>query len=189
VSEDIRAFLSIDIEDQGLLSQIHTIQQRLDQAAAKMKMIKRDDIHFTLRFFGDTPPTKLNEIKASLDGIDFNPFEIELAGIGSFPNRRRPRIIWVGVTQNAAEVLKLKNEIDSSLLSLGYQPEKRKYTPHATIARVRFVKDSRRIADNLDQLANKVIGKMTVECVTMMKSTLTPSGPIYEPLWKIGKYS
>ena len=189
MSDNIRAFLSIEIEDQGVLSQIQRVQQKLDQAAAKMKIVKSENIHFTLRFFGDTPRTKLEEIKASLDRIDINPFEIEVAGIGSFPNKRRPRIIWVGVAQNAARVVKLKDEIDSSLIDLGYQPEKRKYTPHATIARVRFVKDSRRIADNLDHLADDVIGKMTVECVTMMKSTLTPSGPIYEPLWKIGKNS
>jgi 2'-5' RNA ligase len=189
VSEDIRAFLSIDIEDQELLSQIRNVQQKLDQTAAKMKIVKIENIHFTLRFFGDTPQAKLDNIKMALDEIDFSPFEIEIARIGSFPNKRRPRIIWVGVTQNAAEVLKLKKEIDSSLINLGYQPEKRKYTPHATIARVRFVKDSRRIADNLDYLTDEVFGKMTVEHITMMKSTLTPSGPIYEPLWKIGKAS
>jgi len=189
VSEDIRAFLSIGIEDQGLLSKIHSIQQRLDKSSAKMKIVKGENIHFTLRFFGDTPRTRLDEIRTSLDEIDFNPFEVEIAKIGSFPSKRRPRIIWIGITLNADKVLKIKNDIDSSLIPLGYKPEKRKYTPHATIARVRFVKDSKRIADNLDHLADEVIGKMTVECVTMMKSTLTPSGPIYESLWEIGKSS
>ena len=186
MSEDVRAFLSIEIDDQALLSQIRAIQQKLDQTAAKMKIVKSENIHFTLRFFGDTPISKLNQIKACLEGINFDPFEIRVAGVGSFPNRRRPRIIWIGVTQNASEFIKLKATIDSSLIDVGYQPEKRKYTPHATIARVRHVKDSRRIADNLEHLADEVIGLMTVNKVTMMKSTLTPSGPIYESLWLIG---
>ena len=186
MSDNIRAFLSIEIEDQGVLSQIQRVQQKLDQAAAKMKIVKSENIHFTLRFFGDTPRTKLEEIKASLDRIDINPFEIEVAGIGSFPNKRRPRIIWVGVTNNASKVVQIKSEIDSLLVDIGYQPEKRKYTPHATIARVRYVKDSRRITDNLEHLTDEVIGKMIVANITMMKSTLTPSGPIYESLWKIG---
>jgi 2'-5' RNA ligase len=189
VSDDVRAFLSIEIENQTLLSRVRTIQQRLDQTAAKMKIIKSENIHFTLRFFGDTPLSRLDQIKTRLDEIKFNPFEIEVAGVGSFPNKRRPRIIWIGVTQNAPKVLKLKDEIDSSLIDIGYQPEKRKYTPHATIARVRHVKDSRRIADNLENLANEVIGKMNITKVIMMKSTLTPSGPIYESLWEIGKGS
>ena len=186
VSTLVRAFLSIDIEDQSLLSQIQNIQQKLDLSAAKMKIVKSENIHFTLLFFGDTPLKRLDQIQTSLERIDITPFEIEIAGVGAFPNRRRPRIIWIGVAHNASKVLSLKDEIDSSLLELDYQPEKRKYTPHATIARVRHVKDSKRIADNLEYLSNEVIGTMSVNKVTMMKSTLTPSGPIYEPLWQIG---
>ncbi len=185
MSDDVRAFLSIEIDDKNLLAQIQTIQLKLDQTAAKMKIVKEGNIHFTLRFFGDTIRPRLDQIKARLDEIDFNQFEIEVAGVGSFPNKRRPRIIWVGVTQNASKVMSLKDEIDSSLIDVGYQPEKREYTPHATIARVRHVKDSRRIADNLESLADAIIGKMNVTRVTMMKSTLTPSGPIYESLWEI----
>ena len=182
----VRAFLSIDIEDQSLLSQIQNIQQKLDLSAAKMKIVKSENIHFTLLFFGDTSLTRLEQIQASLERIKIVPFEIEIAGVGAFPNRRRPRIIWIGVGHNASKVLSLKDEIDSSLIELDYQPEKRKYTPHATIARVRHVNDSKRIADNLEYLSNEVIGTMSVNKVTMMKSTLTPSGPIYEPLWQFG---
>lgn len=186
MSTTVRAFLSIDIEDQSLLSQIRNIQQKLDLTAAKMKIVKSENIHFTLHFFGDTPLTRLDQIQACLDGIEIDSFEIEVAGVGSFPNKRHPRIIWIGVAHNASKILNLKNEIDSSLIKLDYQPEKRKYTPHATIARVRHVKDSKRMADNLDSLANEVIGTMTITKIKMMKSTLTSSGPIYEPLWQIG---
>ncbi|MBY8996857.1 MAG: RNA 2',3'-cyclic phosphodiesterase [Candidatus Thorarchaeota archaeon] len=186
MSTIVRAFLSIDIEDQSLLSQIQNIQQKLDLNAAKMKIVKKENIHFTLHFFGDTLLTKLDQIQACLDGIVIDPFEIEVVGVGSFPNKRRPRIIWIGVTHNASKILNLKNEIDSSLMELGYQPEKRKYTPHATIARVRHVNDSKRIADNLESLANEVIGSMIITKIMMMKSTLTSSGPFYEPLWQIG---
>ncbi len=186
MSTTVRAFLSIDIEDQSLLSQIQNIQQQLDLSAAKMKIVKSENIHFTLLFFGDTPTTELDQIQTNLERIEITPFDIEVAGVGSFPNRRRPRIIWIGVTHNASKILSLKDEIDSSLIELDYQPEKRKYTPHATIARVRHVKDSKRIADNLENLSDEVIGTMSVNKVTMMKSTLTPSGPIYESLWQIG---
>ncbi len=186
MSDLVRAFMSIDIEEQSLLSNVQIIQQKLDQDAAKMKIVKSENIHFTLRFFGDTPLTKLDQIQDSLERIEITPFEIEVAGVGSFPNRRRPRIIWIGVAHNASKILDLKDEIDSSLSELDYQPEKRKYTPHATIARVRHVRDSKRIAENLEDLGDEVIGTMTVRTVNMMKSTLTPSGPIYETLWQIG---
>ena len=189
MTSDVRAFLSIDIEDKALLSKIQEIQQKLDQTAAKMKIVENENIHFTLRFFGDTPLSRLDQIKTRLDEINFIPFEIKVAGVGSFPNRRRPRIIWIGVTQNASEVIKLKSEIDSSLVDVGYPPERRKYTPHATIARVRYIKNSKRIAENLEYLADEVIGQMNVIKIKMIKSTLTPSGPIYESLWEIGNDS
>ncbi len=185
MTDVVRAFLSIDIEDQAILSKIQVIQEKLDLTAAKMKVVKPKDIHFTLRFFGDTPQHRLDQIKTCLERIEIMPFEIEIAGVGSFPNKRKPRIIWIGVTKNASEVLKLKNGIDSSLVEIGYQLEKREYTPHATIARVRFVKDSKRIADNLEYLVNEAAGTMPVTKFKMMKSTLTSSGPIYETLWEI----
>ena len=59
MSSEVRAFLSIDIDDDALLSRIAYIQQKLDLKAAKMKLVERDNIHFTLRFFGDTPISKL----------------------------------------------------------------------------------------------------------------------------------
>lgn len=186
LSDIIRAFLSIEIEDQALLSQIQKIQQRLDKSSAKMKIVEISNVHFTLRFFGDTPMARLDEIKKCLNEVSFKPFEVEIAGVGSFPNKRRPRIVWIGVTKNESEVLKLKNEIDNSLVNISYKPEKRKYTPHATIARIRHVTDSKGIADNLESLAEEEIGKMTISHVTMMKSTLTSAGPIYESLWSIG---
>ncbi|MFW9962006.1 MAG: RNA 2',3'-cyclic phosphodiesterase [Candidatus Sifarchaeia archaeon] len=182
----VRAFLSINIEDQSLLSRIRSIQEKLDLTAAKLKIVKDEDVHFTLRFFGDTPLKKLEQVKACLDNIEINPFEIEIGGVGSFPSNRRPRIIWIGVVKNASEVMNLKNEIDSSLIQLDYQPERKKYTPHATIARVRYIKNSKAIASNLEYLANEVVGAMTITKFKMMKSTLTPSGPIYKVLWEIG---
>lgn len=181
----VRAFLSIDIENQLLLSNVEQIQQRLDQEAAKMKLVAINNIHFTLRFFGDTPVDKINQIREHLEKIVVEPFDIRIAGVGAFPNKRRPRIIWIGVTEKGQQVRELKLEIDSLLKDVGYQAEKRKYTPHATIARVRHVKDTKKIVDNLDELANELIGTMSVSGFTMMKSTLTPTGPIYDTMWRI----
>ncbi len=181
----VRAFLSIDIDDQSLLTHIKQIQQQLDLQAAKMKLVEIDNIHFTLRFFGDTKLDKISQIRERLKEIEIEPFVIRVAGVGAFPNNRRPRVIWIGVSEKGQQMRNLKLEIDSLLQDIGYQVEKRKYTPHATIARVRHVKDSRRIADNLETLVNKPIGDMTISGFTMKKSTLTPTGPIYDKMWSL----
>jgi 2'-5' RNA ligase len=185
VVEIVRAFLSIDIENQTLLPQISKTQSKLDSESAKMKLVEIENIHFTLRFLGDTSLSKIVEIESYLRHIKVDPFEIEVRGVGAFPTKRKPRVIWIGVTKNADRVINLKREIDTHLEKLGYQPERKKFTPHATIARVRHVKDVGRIVDNLEGLANESIGLMTVSNFSMKKSTLTPSGPIYDTLWQV----
>jgi len=185
VSEIVRAFLSVDIENQALFPHIFETQSKLDTDLAKMKLVEIEIVHFRLRFFGDTSLTKIDEIESCLSQIEIEPFEIKVHGVGAFPNNRRPRVIWIGVTQNADRICNLKAEIDSHLEELGYQSERRKFTPHATIARVRFVKDAEKLINNLDGLVNESIGSMTVSKFNLKKSTLTPSGPIYETLWHI----
>ncbi len=180
----VRAFLSIDIVDDTLLERIASIQNQLDCDAAKMKLVELENIHFTWRFFGDTSVSVLDEIREELMKLKFGTIDIQIAGVGAFPNVRRPRVIWVGVTENAARLTELKLETDELLRSLGYKNDK-KFTPHATIARVRFIRDKKRLSNNLAALTGEDIGKMTVNSITMTKSTLTPLGPVYETLWEI----
>lgn len=184
MSERIRVFLSIHIVDEPLLSRISNIQRRLDQDAAKLKIVEKDNIHFTLRFFGDTSLSRIEEMRKILETVNFDPFTISIAGVGAFPSARRPNVIWVGVNQNAERMAELKARIDSLLVSLGYNPEK-DFTAHATIARVRFLQNRERMLGNLESLAKESVGTMIVSGFQMTKSTLKPSGPVYEALWEV----
>jgi 2'-5' RNA ligase len=185
LSSDVRAFLSIDIDENVLLSRIAHIQQKLDLKAAKIKLVERSNIHFTLRFFGDTPVSKLELMHTELSKVQFAPFTIEIAGVGAFPSIKRPRVIWVGVTQNAKLMINLKREIDDYLGNLGYPPERKRFHAHATFARVRAVRDRGRMIDNLESIATEPVGIMTINNFRMTKSTLTSAGPVYETLWEI----
>ncbi|MFW9906967.1 MAG: RNA 2',3'-cyclic phosphodiesterase [Candidatus Thorarchaeota archaeon] len=181
----VRAFLSIDIEESALISRIVQIQQKLSPQGAKMKLVEPDNIHFTMRFFGDTPLARVNQIQDCLKQIKITPFDINIVGVGAFPSKRKPRVIWIGVTDNSQLIVDLKLVVDNLLNEIGYQGEKEKFTPHATIARVRAIKDSNQIVRNLEELASEPVGIMTVKSISMKKSTLTSSGPIYETLWRI----
>ncbi|MFW9925170.1 MAG: RNA 2',3'-cyclic phosphodiesterase [Candidatus Thorarchaeota archaeon] len=184
MTDQIRVFLSVDINDDSLLSRIKLIQSKLDTHSAKMKMVELENIHFTWRFFGDTSTARVEKIHSELESIEISPFTIEVRGVGAFPSIHRPRVIWVGVTHNAEMMRDLKVRTDDILAGLGYQKEN-KFTPHATIARVRAVNDRQRISENLSALSDESVGTMTVDCIRMTKSTLTPAGPIYETLWQI----
>ncbi len=105
--------------------------------------------------------------------------------MGAFPSIRRPRVIWIGVTHNADAMRELKIMTEDKLGNLGYPLERREFTPHATIARVRTVKNRDAILRNLEAVSHESVGTMLVDAIRMTKSTLTPSGPIYETLWEI----
>ncbi len=180
----MRVFLSIDIDDDALLARISRIQSKLDNKAAKLKLVEKDSIHFTLRFFGDTAVSRIDEMRKALGTLQFPPFTIQVEGIGAFPNPRRPNVIWVGVSQNAQQMTDLKGRIDAQLANLGYPPEKG-FKAHATIARVRAVNDREGMVRNLESLTRESAGIMTVSSFRMTKSTLTSPGPIYETLWEI----
>ncbi|MHA1577179.1 MAG: RNA 2',3'-cyclic phosphodiesterase [Candidatus Thorarchaeota archaeon] len=185
MEEDIRVFLSIDIEDPNLLTRINHIQKQLDRQAAKMKLIEQENIHFTWRFFGDTPISKIEDIHQELLKLKFNPITIQILGVGAFPNIHKPRVIWVGATQNVDKLRELKKATDELLANLSYRIEQKKFIPHATIARVRTIRDRTQLTENLESLTNESVGIMTVSSIRMTKSTLTQSGPIYETLWEI----
>jgi len=185
MGETIRVFLSLDIEDTNLLTRITHIQEQLDRQAAKMKLVEQENIHFTWRFFGDTPISKIEDIHQELLKLKFDPIPIQISGVGAFPNVRKPRVIWVGVTQNVDKVCELKKMTDELLANLKYSIEKKKFIPHATIARIRAIRDRHQLFENLESLADESVGTMTVSNIRMTRSTLTQSGPIYETLWEI----
>ena len=93
-------------------------------------------------------------------------------------------MIWVGVTQGEHEFNQLQIQIETELRSIGYKPDK-KFHAHATIARVRDVRNRDAVIRNLESLSDASVGSMTVSSFRMTKSTLTPSGPIYETVWEI----
>lgn len=184
LSNTIRAFLSLDVEDTVLLSEIARIQEKLDRNAMKVKIVERGNIHFTLRFFGDTQTERITQIYDALSGIRLDKFSISIEGVGAFPTTRNPRVIWIGVTQGEREINQLKSAIEVKLEEIGYGRD-RKYHAHATIARVRSIKNHDLVLSNLESLANKKMGNMLISSFRMTKSTLTPSGPIYETVWEI----
>ena len=185
MSEIARVFLSVDIEDHALLSKIEEIQGLLDREAAKMKLVERENIHFTWRFFGDTPLNTVDAIHTELEKLDFSSFSIDISGVSAFPKISHPRVIWVGVGENTDLMVKLKSETDSLISILGFRPERKRFIPHATIARVRAVRNRDSMIKNLESIADQSVGTMKVESISMTKSTLTPSGPIYDTLWQI----
>ena len=108
----------------------------LSRGLGDVRWLTPDQQHLTLRFIGELDNGRLNEVAEALALVAGVPFELRLKGLGHFPPRGEPRVLWVGVEKNG-ELTRLKRRIDRALAQAGLPPEGRKFAPHVTIARIR----------------------------------------------------
>jgi len=189
-TEKIRSFIAIELP-QELKQALSRLQEKLKSVSnVPVKWVDPNNIHLTLKFLGDISPEIVGRITASLeDAARSTPrFNIEVSGLGVFPNMKRVQIIWVGLAGELDKLGQLQKHIEASLAPLGFPTETKPFTPHLTLARVR---DYARPDDRL-ALGNLIEGtsfeqkyKINVDAVLLMKSQLTREGPIYNKIGTI----
>ncbi|MEM5872337.1 MAG: RNA 2',3'-cyclic phosphodiesterase [Candidatus Aenigmatarchaeota archaeon] len=176
----MRAFIGISIPEE-LKPKIKEIQNKFSKF--DIKFVEPENLHFNLKFFKDLRNTE--KVKGKLKDISshFKPFEIKIAGIGAFPSKNYIRVIWLGVKEGYQQLVSLAKFIQSSLEELGYTEEE--FVPHLTLGRVRTGKNKNEIIMLLNELENVEIGNMEVKEIKLFQSKLTPTGPIYNEVFRI----
>jgi 2'-5' RNA ligase len=127
----IRLFIAIDIPE-AIRMEVAGMGRSIPSA----RPIPVDQLHLTLKFIGEVEGSKFLDIQDSLKEIFLPKFSLSLKGVGTFPPRGIPRILWAGVEQ-AERTNALRNAIDRTLAVLNIPRDKKKYTPHLTLARLR----------------------------------------------------
>ncbi len=182
----LRCFIAIGIPD-PIKRDIGELIEILKKYNVDVKWVIYENLHLTLKFLGNTPEVLLPKIRESLFNIvlSYEPFYIKIYTTGVFPNRRYPRVIWVGV-EDSGVLNKLKRHIEDSMALLGYQKEDRGFNPHLTLGRVR---SQRGIIINLineiDNFKERDFGGINVSSIKLMKSELKPKGAEYSCLYEI----
>lgn len=161
---------------------IKWVQEALASTGAYLKAVESENIHLTLKFLGEIPQHKVDEVVEVVESISFDPFDYKVAGVGVFPNHRRPATIWAGISEGVSEVVMVFEELDAKLGKLGFERERRKFHPHLTICRVRSEKNKDQLVEELIRLESTAFGVIGADRVVLKKSILTPSGPIYTTL-------
>lgn len=126
----IRLFTAVPIPI-PICQQLHAMGRSLPGARA----VPEEQIHVTLRFIGEVEGTVFKDIKENLSSINASPFNLAVQGVGHFPPRGKPRVIWAGL-QPTEPLVKLKRRIDTCLIECGLAPDNRKFSPHITLARL-----------------------------------------------------
>jgi 2'-5' RNA ligase len=151
---------------------------------ARLTWVPPERIHITVRFIGEADEHQARAIAQALEApLDVTPFDLTVGGVGVFPARGRPRVIWAGVPAGREPVLEMERQVSSRLETVVGPGDERGYSPHVTLARVREADGlTRTICKGLE---NVVLGTTRVETVTLFESRLSPNGPAYVPL---GRY-
>jgi 2'-5' RNA ligase len=180
-SSEIRAFLAIDV-DKALTGKILEVQEKLKEVDAPVKYVEGENLHFTLKFFGDINENKVQELLAIIEEKvnNFNPFEISIEKTGVFPSLRYIRVVWLGAT-NIEAFSELQKELDEEFIKMGFEKE-RSYIPHLTIGRLKGSHNKELLVEKIEELQDVEIGSMKIDKIVLKMSELTPSGPIYTDL-------
>ena len=136
-----------------------------------------------LKFLGDVSPANV-ELLTQMLSVEVNrhpAFEIQFEGLGAFPNPRRPRVIWIGI-QAPAGLEALQHGIEAATATLDYPAEKRPFSPHLTIGRVKNMGTPRMLAEAMADGADIGWGESVVDRIHLVRSELFPSGPRYSIL-------
>jgi len=121
-----------------------------------------------------------NIAKGIQDGIKgFKSWSVAVKNVGAFPSLKSPRVVWIGLEDQSGQLVKLQNQIEKEMSKLGFEEEKRKFSAHLTLGRVRSPKGKDELVKYLLDERERVFGEIKVDRVILFKSELKPTGAIY----------
>lgn len=180
----IRTFIAVDISDEQRTA-MEMVQQQLQSAGLTAKWVRPDDFHITLHFLGEINEREVGALCNVINRVAKKapPLTLGIAGLGAFPNLRRPKTIWAGVTEGAEELSRIHDALRDPLAELGcYRHEDRRYTPHLTLGRCKAQEESEAAAAELAKYATWSAGSRPVHEIRLYRSESTRKGFEYSIL-------
>ena len=183
----VRCFIAISLPN-DVRAELTCLEERLKaRRHASVKWVDPESMHLTLKFLGNVPVDSLPRIVEAISHVAAShpSFSLQVAGTGAFPNWQRPQVVWVGVRGDLGRLDTVQKELESALSPLGFPPESRPFSAHLTLGRLRervTTDDRRRFAEFAQKVPFETSLAFEVSAVRLMKSQLTPTGPIYSEL-------
>ncbi|MGH7741897.1 MAG: RNA 2',3'-cyclic phosphodiesterase [Candidatus Eiseniibacteriota bacterium] len=159
------------------------VREAAGAAASTVSWVKLENLHYTLSFLGELGEdgTRRAGEAASEAAGGLTAFDVALGGAGAFPNVGHARVLWLGLDRGAGEFTDLARRVEGALVKRGFDREKRPFSPHLTIGRVRNPRhDFGAALAAVPSLANESAARFRVASVRVVRSTLSPKGSIYE---------
>jgi len=175
----MRAFVALEVDNPTVLDALVGAQMKLSSTGADLKLVERENLHFTLKFLGEVPDSLAEEAASRLKGLSSRGGKVSVEGVGAFPNPGRPRVLWAGVSpSDEGTVISIAGEVLSRLKGVG-EDDQRGFKAHLTLARVRSDRGAQRLAAAIGELSSTKFGETNLASVKLKSSQLTSSGPVY----------
>ncbi|MGP8124544.1 MAG: RNA 2',3'-cyclic phosphodiesterase [Nitrososphaerales archaeon] len=175
----MRAFVALEISDHQVLDSIVAFQRELSATGADLKTVARENIHFTVKFLGEITQGQAREVDERLRSLRLGRATVEVRGVGAFPSIGRPNVVWAGVPPAHEErVRPIAQGAIAALEGVGEQ-DRRPFTAHATLARVRSPRGSNELTTVLRSNPDRMFGEVRFLELKLKSSVLGPQGPTY----------
>lgn len=176
----MRIFIAIDL-NKGTKDAIFSEERKLKNNISGVKWVEYENLHITLKFLGEVDEEKIKYVKDALIKVssNFNDFEINGGYLGAFPSPDRARVLFFNIEEGKEHLYRIFDKLEKRLSQIGFEKDQRPYHPHITIGRVK-----RRYINVKGYTQRHVQFRQSAGGITLFKSTLTPSGPIYTKLLK-----
>lgn len=182
MAELIRTFIAVKIHPLHKLKDT-LVELKNEFSDESIKWVEPENLHLTVKFLGNTNRNQVNEIAQLLEEAARNcsAIKLQLTGLGFFKNKGQPKVLFVNIERNDS-LGKLFNSIENKLVKIGFEKEKRRFSPHLTLARIKHLDNRKRFYSTIEKFRISEFQETFVREIYVYQSVLTPSGSIYKPL-------
>jgi 2'-5' RNA ligase len=182
----MRMFISIEVPE-AVKKELAVAQGRLRVAGADASWTRAEGMHLTMKFLGEVTDQQVPEIMSSLrkaaEGT--GPLGLSVSGVGTFPNPKNARVVWIGLAGDIVQLTRLQVAVENAMVLLGMAREERKFTPHLTLGRIKYIRFHDRWIKTLEEIRDISLPGFEVTSVSLMKSELKPAGAVYTEMGRV----
>jgi 2'-5' RNA ligase len=181
----IRSFVAFKLSDRVIQS-LTAVQNHFRSYGFPIRWVKPNNIHLTIKFLGDVKTTEIDTIDRTLSESVKGcvPISLMVKGAGVFPNVKRPRVFWMSISGDTQTLEHLQQTVDAHCERIGFSKEQKQFKGHLTLGRFKGTVDSKKLVEAIESCRAFHSPLFVLDVMTLFKSDLKSSGPIYSTLKK-----
>jgi len=175
----VRLFVAIELSTLAKTS-LAAFQDRMSKRCSGVRWVKPEHLHLTVQFLGEVADERVGSIGKVVRsaGLRCKPIELRIVDCGCFPIQGAVRVVWSGVHEPTGRLLRCVDQVAAALENEGFARERRAYSPHITLGRVRHDRSAGKIREAIDRTDLRPI-KQSIDTIALMSSLRSPSGATY----------